>query len=290
MSKRIASITLSLLAALVALTVAPTAEAQCIPGSWLCAQVHVGVGVGVSGSVYIGPSMPPPPPQVVYVQPQPQPPVVIYQPQPQPQVVYVQPQQQQVVYVQQQPQVVVGGGLRPLAPMQLPEPRWGVHGEIGAMAMDNVAMGGGSVALRFRPSPWFALDVGIGSYAGSDHNNDDRVEVPFTANGLFFVNPQNRLQLYILGGLGASYAHVDSFGIGSGFDSFFGRDFTYFGGQAGVGLEWRVGRNFALNTDLRGFIRTRTDGGETPEFISATGQTTDTSGGFYWTLGATLYL
>jgi len=294
MSKRIASITasvtLSLLASIVALTVTPTAEAQCRPGSWLCAQVQVGVGVGVGGSVYIGPALPPPPPpQVVYIQPQqPQPPVVIYQPQPQPQVVYVQPQPQ-VVYVQQQRQQV---SLQPLPPVQLREPRWGVHGEIGAMVSGNTAMGGGSVAIRMRPSPWFAVDLGIGAYSGIDYEGNDRVEIPLTANALFFVNPQSRLQLYFLAGVGLSYAHASNFAFdSSGFSGdFFGRDFSYVGGQIGIGLEWRLGRHFALNTDLRGFIRTRTDDDSRPEFVDpATGATTDTSGGVYWTGGATIY-
>jgi len=294
MSKRIASITasvtLSLLASIVALTVTPTAEAQCRPGSWLCAQAQVQVGVGVSGSVYIGPTVvpPPPPPQVVYIQPQqPQPPVVIYQPQPQPQVVY-QPQPQ-VVYVQQQPQV----SLQPLPPVQLREPRWGVHGELGAMMSNRISMGGGAVAFRMRPSPWFAVDLGIGTYGGIDYDGNDRFEIPITANALFFVNPQSRLQLYFLAGVGLSYAHVDSLGFtgSSGFGGdFFGRDFSYAGGQLGIGLEWRLGRHFALNTDLRGFIRTRTDDSSTPEFVDpATGATTNTSGGVYWTGGATIY-
>lgn len=289
MSKRIASITasvtLSLLASIVALTVTPTAEAQCRPGAWLCAQVQVGVGVG--GSVYIGPTVPPPPPpQVVYIQPQqPQPPIVIYQPQPQPQVVY-QPQPQ-VVYVQQQ-QV----SLQPLPPVQLREPRWGVHGEIGAMTSNRIAMVGGTVAFRMRPSPWFAVDLGIGTYGGIDYDGNDRVEIPLTANALFFVNPQSRLQFYFLAGVGLSYAHVDSLGFSGtgGFDDVFGRDFSYAGGQLGIGLEWRLGRHFALNTDLRGFIRSRTDDSSTPEFVDpATGATTNTSGGVYWTGGATIY-
>lgn len=292
MSKRIASITasvsLSMLAALAAFTLAtltftPKAAAQCLPGSWLCAQVQV----GVTGGVYIGPSMPPPPPppQIVYVQPQPQPPVVIYQPQP----------QTQVVYVQQRPQVQFVG-IQPLsiAPAEEPAPRWGVHAELGAMTTGGVAMGGGGVAFRLRPSPWFALDLGVGSYGGQDYNGNDRVEVPFSANGLFFINPQSRWQFYLLGGLGASYAHTDGLGTYAGpahLDmSMFGNDYSYFGGQLGVGLEWRMSRNFALNTDFRAFVRTRTDGGSTPEFTDPdTGATTDTSGGAYWTGGATLY-
>lgn len=286
MSTRIASIassvTLSLLATLTTLALTQTAEAQCLPGSWACAQIQV----GVSGGVFIGPSVPPPPPQVVYVQPQPQPPVVIYQPQPQPQVVYVQPGPQ--VYVQQP-------GLQPLAPAQPPPARWGLHAELGAMGTGGIAMGGGAVAFRMRPSSWFALDLSIGSYGGSDFDGNARVEVPLTANALFFVNPQHRLQLYLLAGLGASYAQVDTTAYDPILHGHYGyssytTDYSYFGGQLGIGLEWRLSRGFALNTDVRGFVRGRTDGGSTPEFTDPdTGATTNTSGGAYWTLGATLY-
>ena len=279
MSKRIASITTfvtaSLLAGLAAF--ASPAEAQC-RRAWGCASLQVSVGVGVTGGVYIGPMVPPPPPPVVYVQPQPQPPVVVYQPQP------------QVVYVQPRAQVVVG--LQPVAPVALPEPTWALHADVGAMGLRDTAMAGGTLALRLRPTPWFAVDFGLGSYGGFDGQDRSRVELPLTVNALVFVNPQSQLQLYLLGGLGVSYAEVGSAGFGSlGSDPFASRNFTYVGGQLGVGLEWRLSRHFALNTDLRGFVRTRTDDDGAPEFIDPdTGATTNTSGGVYWTAGATLYL
>jgi opacity protein-like surface antigen len=181
----------------------------------------------------------------------------------------------------------------PAAPAPvLPEPTWGLHAELGAMGLRDTAMAGGGLALRLRPTPWFGVDLGLGSYGGIDAQNRDRVEVPFTANALFFVNPQSQLQLYVLGGLGVSYAEVgNAFGSGEPGDLFGTRNFTHFGGQLGVGVEWRLGRHFALNTDLRGFVRTRTDDDGAPEFIDPdTGDSTNTSGGVYWTAGATLYL
>jgi hypothetical protein len=292
------SVTVSLLAALTTLALAPKAEAQCIPGSSLCAQVQIGVSGGISGGIYIGP---PAPPQVVYVQPQaPVPPPVVYyqQPQPQPPVVVYQPQQpqQQVVYVQQRPQVQLVG-IQPLSiePAAPPDARWGLHAELGAMTSSGIAMGGGAVALRLRPARWFAVDLGVGSYGGVDYDGNSRVEVPITANALFFVNPQNAFQFYVLAGIGGSYAQVDGMGYDLTPPGYYGHmgstaEYSYFGAQLGIGLEWRLGPSFALNTDVRGFVRGRTDGGSTPEFTDPmTGQTTDTSGGAYWTLGATLY-
>jgi hypothetical protein len=71
----------------------------------------------------------------------------------------------------------------------------------------------------------------------------------------------------------------------------FNNNYTYFGGQAGMGLELRLSRVLAFNVDLRGFVRTRTDAtaGSQPEFTNAQGQTTNTSGGGLFTGGMSLY-
>jgi hypothetical protein len=66
-------------------------------------------------------------------------------------------------------------------------------------------------------------------------------------------------------------------------------EYTYFGGFAGVGAEHRMSRSLAINVDLRGFVRGRQDGGSQPEFVSADGRATNTSGGVLFNLGASLY-
>ena len=67
--------------------------------------------------------------------------------------------------------------------------------------------------------------------------------------------------------------------------------YSYFGGQAGIGLELRLTRVLAFNGDIRGFIRSRTDNQSQsqPEFTNANGQVTNTSGGALFTGGMTLY-
>ena len=114
-------------------------------------------------------------------------------------------------------------------------------------------------------------------------------------NGLLFVNPSSRTQVYLLAGFGwardvtnDSYVSNASEPLGLNETT----SYHYFGGQAGVGLEYRVSRNVALNVDLRGFIRGRMDnnGSAQPEFIDpATGKTTNTSGGLLMTGGMTFY-
>jgi hypothetical protein len=68
-------------------------------------------------------------------------------------------------------------------------------------------------------------------------------------------------------------------------------NYSYFGGQAGVGVELRFSRLLALNVDLRGFVRSRTDplASSHPEFTNSQGQTTNTSGGGLLTGGLTFY-
>jgi hypothetical protein len=171
---------------------------------------------------------------------------------------------------------------------------WGVHGHIGGSVTPDVYMGGATGALRLRPNDGhLAVELGIGTYAGEDYNGLDRVEVPLTVDVLAFANPDDQLQVYGLLGVGMSFAHVEGFDDSS--DRFFQRDYAYFGGEVGLGLELRLSENFALNGDVRGFLRERVDDAAEPEFVERddngrlTGRITDTSGGALVTLGGTLY-
>jgi len=299
MMNRAMTLSLSALAGVV-LSVASTAMAQpsaCQPGDLFCAEAQIGPGYG---SIRIGPAnpLPPPPPQViipapqppvVYVQPQPpppppiQPPVVVYQPAPPPpppQQFYYQPQ-----YVQ--PPVYQ----RVVMPDRYPDSSMGLQLQAGGMFSDRIWMGGAGGGLRIRPNPYVAVDLGLGIYGGQDYNGLDRVEVPMTADFLVFFNPYNRFQFYGLLGVGGSWAHTEgrnSFTLRSG-----DRDLGYLGGELGLGVEWRINPAFALNFDVRGFLRQRIDASSTPEFSErfsdGTIHSTDTSGGVVGRLGMTFY-
>ena len=168
------------------------------------------------------------------------------------------------------------------------EGRVGLHGRVGTTLSDNVQMAGVGGALRLRPNPHFAVDLGTGIYAGTDANDQDRVEIPITVDGLYFINPQNALQAYLLAGVGVSTARTEGMDPNTG--NMDERHMVHIGAQAGAGVEWRLSRSLALNADVRGFIRQRVNQDERPEFINAeTGQETDTSAGAVATLGATLY-
>lgn len=254
------------------LAAADSASAQCRRGGIFCAQVQV----GISGGIVIG--APPPPPMVIYQPAPPPPPVVVYEPAPPPVVVY-----------QQRPVAV---GVVP-APMVLNERRslgWGLHGHIGGMMSERVQMGGATGAFRLRPNDHFALDFGIGTYAGIDYNDNDRVEVPLTVDGLFFLNGRGVWQPYALVGVGVSFAQVSTVTDTGTFRTSDPVGYVYYGGELGVGVELRLNQHWALSGDVRGFIRQRASDGTDPEYTdAATGRQTDTSWGALGTLGATLY-
>lgn len=160
------------------------------------------------------------------------------------------------------------------------ERKAGLHFDVGGAFGRGLSMGGFSGALRLRPSPRFGVDLGAGYYVGNDYNADWRWDVPVTANFLVFMNPKHKAQFYLLAGAGASFGTRQS--------AFETRDMIHAGGQAGLGLELRLAPAFALNTDLRGFLRKRVDRDPTPEFVSGS-RSTDVSGGALFTFGGTLY-
>jgi opacity protein-like surface antigen len=152
-------------------------------------------------------------------------------------------------------------------------------------------MGGLGAGLRFKPTRYYGFETDLDFVGGHGYSGDLRNEVAWTFNGLLFLNPRDRAQLYLLGGFGWSWAHSTN-DPNDPTQSQFSDDYTYFGGQVGVGLELRLTRVLALNLDGRAFVRTRVDQGASsqPEFTDpSTGQTTNTSGGLLFTAGMTLY-
>jgi len=171
-----------------------------------------------------------------------------------------------------------------------PAREWGLNlhlegATIGRGSGGDAAMGGAGAGLRYKPTRAFGIEADFDFVGGVDYQGDSRRETAFTLNGLVFLNPQSRAQLYLLAGFGWSAARVESDAQP------LQASYAYFGGQAGGGLEIRLSRGLALNLDLRGFIRSRTDGGAQtqPEFTDAYGRSTNTSAGALLTGGMTLY-
>lgn len=282
-------------------------DARCRPGDLLCAEVDVGpvegrIRIGIDGDA------PPPPPPVVVVPPPPvvvappPPPPVVVAPPPPPVVVAPPPVSGRIVVTTVPvapppagPPVVVGVETRRRVRYELvPDFDIGLRAFGGAMFTDRIAMGGLNGAARIRPIPHLAFDIGLGVYGGTDYAGVERWEVPVVADMLIFFNPEHRFQVYALIGGGVSWA---SQGVTTrGGDWISSREFTYVGGEVGLGAELRISRFFAINGDVRGFIRQNVAGGPaefTEPYTNSLGvlstHSTDTSGGIYGTLGMTFY-
>jgi opacity protein-like surface antigen len=206
-----------------------------------------------------------------------------------------------VVIVRQQPGqrvVVVGEDGEPLAaPPPPPEPkkkrarrwreRFGLNLRLEGAAFlardEGAGLGGLGASFRWRPSPYFALDVGTDIVGGVDYDGNDRIEVAGSLSGIVYFNPQHVVQVYGIGGLHMAHAEVDtSYDYCAysycdfGWNDSIGRD--YVGAHAGLGVEFRLSRHIGLHMDALGLIREKVDDGP-PEFVdSRTGETTNTSG------------
>ena len=277
---------------------AQSAPSSCPPGSWFCAeppeQQPAPAGKPVQGLQPLPdpddeappppPARRPPPPPPRYAPPPPSspPPVVVYQP---------------------PPPVIVERTETPPPYEYAPPPRrslahsneWGLNMHVegatfGSGVDHNAGMGGLGGGLRFKPKPQFGLEADLDFLGGHDYQGDDRSETAFALNALFFVNPKDRAQFYLLAGFGWSWAHVTN-DPSDPTQAQMDNHYTYFGGQAGLGLELRLTRVLAFNADVRGFVRGRTDNQAQlqPEFVNSNGQTTNTSGGALFTGGLTLY-
>jgi len=269
---------------------APDAS-PCPPGSWFCAQPPQEEATPAGKPVQGLQALPdpddsddaPPPDQPArrrHRRPPP-PPVVVYQPPP-------------------PPPPMVGPDAPPpyeyTPPTREPLSRareWGLnlHAEGAAFGhgAGNAGMAGAGLGLRFKPNRHFGIETDLDIVGGTDYQNDSRTETAFTVNGLIFLNPRSRAQIYLLAGFGWSGAHVTC--SSSACDTPLDRHYTYFGGQIGTGLELRLSRASALNADVRGFIRTRIDdqAESQPEFTDQYGRTSNTSGGALFTGGMTIY-
>jgi opacity protein-like surface antigen len=277
---------MALVASLTLLGLPATAFAQdedeeCPPGGWFCDEDADGEGGELDESDADPEPVPLPsdrgpsmtrssPPQVVVYTPEGEPP---------PKVVVVQPTTK-----------------KPPPPKRRHQRRHGLNLRLeGVMMGDSqdkdseAGMGGVGASYRFRPVPRFALDFGMDALGGTDWAGNRRQETALMVNGILYFNPQNPVQVYMLGGFGISGAEVE---IEDDFGNVEDREYSYFGGQLGFGLEFRVSPLVSLNLDLMGFMRGRVDDAahDEPEFTDPeTGRTTNASGGGLFRGGITFY-
>jgi opacity protein-like surface antigen len=158
--------------------------------------------------------------------------------------------------------------------------------------VDGGGMGGVGASFRWRPSPYFAFDVGTDVIGGTDYNGNGRIELSGALSGLVYFNPQHRVQVYGIGGVHVSHAAVDN--SGSYYTGTTWSDssatYDYAGAHAGLGVEFRLSRHFALFADALGIVRQELNDDNQPEFRDwSTGETTDTSGAGLFRTGVTFW-
>jgi hypothetical protein len=265
----------------------------CPPGSWFCASApdEQVAPAGQAGPLEPLPdpdAPPPPPPQRMHRPPPgvtyaPAPPVVVYQPPP------------PVMVMRPEMPPPYEYGRRPPRPLSRGR-EWALNlhlegASIGGGTEHNAGMAGAGGGLRYKPNPYFGLETDLDFVGGHGYVGDLRHEEALTFNALMFLNPKSRAQFYLLAGFGWSWANSQNDPTDPT-ASQFNNNYTYFGGQAGVGLELRLTRVLAFNLDVRGFVRSRTDqlASSKPEFTNAQDQqSTNTSGGGLFTGGMSLY-
>jgi len=187
-----------------------------------------------------------PPPVYTYT-----PPAVVYTPPPQP-VIVSQPAPVVVettqTYVTQPMMQNYQFQLRPMVRHR--GFGFGVRGGAGFVGAADVGNFGGGVVARYIASPRFGVELTVDAYGGTGYTgNVDVVEFPVTLNGLWFINPRNRVQLYLVGGLGVSFGSVEANGVED--------SPVYGGGELGLGVEFLIGQHVGLTLDARGFLRGR---------------------------------
>jgi hypothetical protein len=163
-----------------------------------------------------------------------------------------------------------GSGGRPSSP-------WSLALRVEGLLLDgkrhDTGLGGVGVSGRYSLGPVVTLDLGLDSILGTDYNGNDRSELSLSLSSLFFLNYHPVWRTYVLVGLDTSSARVD---LGGDVQTW-----GYFGGHTGLGLEISLDPRIALNFDLLGFMRGRTDSraAREPEFTDGRGRVTNTSGG-----------
>jgi hypothetical protein len=137
----------------------------------------------------------------------------------------------------------------------------------------NARLWGVGASVRYSLNPVITLDLGLDSIVGDDYNGYDHSEVALSLSSVLYLNPSDVVRTFVLVGLSLSSARVD---LGAEDQSW-----GYFGGHAGLGLEFPLEARIALAVEAVGFMRGRTDSraAREPEFTDGSGRVTNTSGG-----------
>ncbi len=168
---------------------------------------------------------------------------------------------------------------------------WGVRSHllvpfVDSGAASNFAMAGLGIGGRARPDDAVALDLGIDSMGGVDYSGHRRTELALNFSTTIFFNPRDRVQGFMLAGLGWSRADVSYKFHEMTADGSVKRErsdtYYYFGLFGGLGVEWRFDPKWSTDFALLGMLRNRTDSKADydPEFVDSKTKLATNSSGF----------
>lgn len=144
------------------------------------------------------------------------------------------------------------------APLPPPVPTFGIGVFAGPVDVEGNEYGTDlGLVGRLRLSNHFRLE---GELSKTDIEDGARIDRRVGGALLYDFNPYGRFAPYILGGVGVGRAEMDGmYGANQGY------------GEVGIGLEWRLSRQFALIGDIRaGSRQNRMDEDEVEPLISTT--------------------
>lgn len=164
--------------------------------------------------------------------------------------------------------------VRPVPPPPPPPPKrkwrrhraWGMNLHLEGVLLpryhsrvDAPGMVGLGLGLRYRPIPHFGIGLDADFRGGLDSMNYERREIPIALNAMVYPNPRDLVQFYAFGGVHVAYAQVFSDRLEPHLEEGTSDEYSYFGGQLGLGLEFRVSQLVGINIDGYGFLRMRLD-------------------------------
>lgn len=131
------------------------------------------------------------------------------------------------------------------APALAQAPAFGLGGHGGVFdPKDGDLSGFGGVHARLRLPPFLGIEGSADVREAKFEDHVTILQVPVQVSALLYLIPSGPVQLYIAGGVGWYYLHVDPDGGPSSTDN-------QFGYHGGAGVDVPLSENWVLNADFR---------------------------------------
>ena len=118
--------------------------------------------------------------------------------------------------------------------------------KLGLRDFENPAMGGVGVQLRSRVTKWFGLELSADFLFNNQQQEGYKQRtIPVMLSGIVYLFPTSSINPYLLAGVGVHFTNL------SYLDGAFEHNMLEFAAQAGLGVQVKFGRHFAIHADVR---------------------------------------